>query len=38
MNLIVGLALLLQGATAEDAYKRIEETLRKAKTVTLTYT
>ena len=38
MNLIVGLALLLQDTAAEDVHKRIEETLRKAKTVTLAWT
>ena len=38
MNLIVGLALLLQDAAAVEAYRKIEESLRKAKSVTLTWT
>lgn len=38
MSLIVAAALLLQDPSAEETYKRIEETFRKAKTVTLTWT
>ncbi len=38
MNILLALAISLQEGTAEDSYRRVEETLQKAKSLSMKYT